>query len=754
MVNEPANLPRALEADPVLTLSGQVERLTYFDEQSGYTIAQVRIEESGASVTVVGHLMAPAVGMLLRMHGSWVQHARFGRQFKVVRYETRVPATRLGIVKYLGSGLIDGLGPGIAERIADRFGDQTLDILEHQIERLREINGIGAKRLQRIRNAWEGQKHTRDLMLFLQSQGIGIAHASKIIQHFGPQAMAVVQANPYRLAGEIHGIGFLTADRVAAQMGFDFHSPFRVKAGILYVLQELSGDGHVYYPYEELIQQCRTMLKTDREPVAEALAALAAERCVVIEDLNEGSDNFKINHKAVYPASFHNWETDIARKLHTLSGSAPHRPGIDAQRAVDWVQQQLSIDLAEEQRRAVVMSLCNKVLVITGGPGTGKTTIIQAITHLYRRLQAGVLLAAPTGRAAKRLSETTGRVARTLHRLLEFSPMEGGFQRNENKPLDCGLLIVDESSMIDIHLMHQLLKAVPQHATLVLVGDVNQLPSVGPGNILKDIIASATVPVVTLDRIFRQAENSRIVVNAHRINAGDMPVFERNAEIDGNDFFFIEQGDPEKILDVILRLTEERIPRRFGLDPMEDIQVLTPMHKGLLGAANLNRRLQKTLNPQQVYVTRGEQMFQIGDKIMQIRNNYTKEVFNGDIGRISAIQAHAGTVQVRFEERLVPYEYTELEELALAYAVSIHKAQGSEFPAVVIPITTQHYVLLQRNLVYTGITRARRLAVLVGTRRALAMAIKNNSPQRRYTQLGRRLVQERLTERGLATERC
>jgi exodeoxyribonuclease V alpha subunit len=733
----------AVETAQLLTLSGQVERLTYFDPQSGYTVARVRLEKRGDSVTAVGHLMGPALGTMLHMHGTWMEHSRFGRQFRVVRYESRVPATREGIVKYLGSGLIDGLGKATAEQIVNHFGDETLDVLEHNIERLREISGIGKKRLKKIRKAWEEQKHTRDLMLFLQSQGIGIAHASKIIQHFGRQAMAVVQANPYQLAGEIHGIGFLTADRIAEQMGFDPHSPFRIQAGILYVLQELSAEGHVYYPYEELIQHCRTMLKSEREPVVTALASLAEGECIVIEDLNEDTAELKINHKAVYPASFHTWETFIAQKLNSLSGSPVLPIKVDAVGALEWVQRQLAIELAEEQRQAVVMALKEKVLVITGGPGTGKTTIIQAITRLYRHFQTTVMLAAPTGRAAKRLSETTGRTAKTLHRLLEYSPMEGGFQRNENKPLDCGLLIVDESSMMDTLLMHQLLKAVPLQATLILVGDVNQLPSVGPGNILKDIIASDTVPVVTLNRIFRQAENSRIVVNAHRINAGEMPWIDPTPGNEGSDFYFIEQSDPDKSLEIILRLAEDRIPRRFGLDPMEGIQVLTPMHKGTLGAQNLNRQLQKTLNPQQVYVSRGEQVFQIGDKIMQIRNNYTKEVFNGDIGRIHSIDAREKMIQVRFDERMIPYEYGELEDLTLAYAVSIHKAQGSEFPAVVIPVTTQHYVLLQRNLIYTGITRARRLVVLVGTRRALAIAIKNNSPQRRFTRLEQRLAAER-----------
>jgi len=722
-----------------VALSGQVERLTYVDAQSGFTVAQVRMEKAEAPATVAGDLMGPAIGTLLHMDGYWVQHPRFGRQFRVVRFEARVPATRQGIEKYLGSGLIEGLGPGFAERIVEKFGEQTLDILEHQIERLREVSGIGAKRLERIRKAWGDQKHIRDVMLFLQSHGIGTALAGRIIRRYGRQTMAVVQVDPYRLAGEMDGIGFLTADRIAAQMGFDAQCAQRIQAGILYVLQELTAEGHVYYPYTDLVLKCQTMLKTDHEPVVRAMATLAAERRLVIEDPDADARGFQPNHKSVYLAYHYAGETFIARQLRLLTGSPLLRPQVDAERALVWVQRQLKVELVEQQRLAVAMALKKKVLVITGGPGTGKTTIIQAITRLYQQLRATVLLAAPTGRAAKRISETTGRTAKTLHRLLEYSPMQGSFQRNEKKPLDCELLIVDESSMIDTLLMHHLLKAVPLHATVILVGDVNQLPSVGPGNVLKDIIASNTVPVVTLDKIFRQAQNSRIVVNAHRINAGKMPLLEHTVEEDGNDFYFIEQSDADKILEIILQLTAERIPRRFGLDPVDDIQALTPMHRGTLGAENLNRQLQRTLNPQQVYVTRGEQRFQIEDKVMQIRNNYDKEIFNGDIGRISAIDAQAKTLGVRFDERTVSYEFAELGDLVLAYAVSIHKAQGSEFPAVVIPVTTQHYVLLQRNLIYTGITRARRLVVLVGTKQAMAMAIKNNSPQRRYTQLDRRL---------------
>ncbi|MBT8340832.1 MAG: ATP-dependent RecD-like DNA helicase [Desulfatitalea sp.] len=725
-----------------VTLSGQVASVNFSDDQSGFTIARIDVNDLEQPVTVVGELMAPVVGTLLNVHGHWVQHPRYGRQFRVERFESRVPTTREGIEKYLGSGSIEGLGPIVASRIVEHFGDQTLDILNTQFHRLREVNGIGKKRWKQIRRSWNAQKQVRDAMLFLQSHGLGAAQATKIIGQYGQSAMTLVQHNPYRLAGEIEGIGFLTADRIASRLGFDSHSPLRIQSGILHVLDQMTGNGHVYVPHDLLVEKAGEALGTKPEPLIAGLEHLHTERQIVIEPMmGEATGTQDRRQQAVYPSLFHYCEVFIARRLRFLAGVASLWHEADAQQAMAWVQRRMDLELAPKQRQAVAMALNHKLLVITGGPGTGKTTIVRAITLLYQQRQAAMRLAAPTGRAAKRLSEATGRPAKTIHRLLEFSPTEGGFQRNDTRPLNAQLVIVDEASMIDVVLMHHLLKALPSDAALILVGDANQLPSVGPGNVLRDIISSQTVPVVILDQIFRQARASRIVVNAHRINAGHMPQVAEDQTIADNDFFFIEQADAEKSLNIILALTSERIPRRFGLDSVDGIQVLTPMHRGILGAVNLNRALQDRLNPQQVYVMRGEHRFALEDKVMQIRNNYEKEVFNGDIGRITEIDAKARKLWIRFDERRIAYDYSELDELTLAYAVSVHKAQGSEFPAVVIPVTTQHYVLLQRNLFYTAVTRARRLVVLVGTRRAMAIAVNNNMAGQRYTLLDRRLAQ-------------
>lgn len=721
-------------------LTGEVVRITYSDEQSGFTVAQVYSERHTELVTVVGELMAPAAGTILKMRGHWLEHSRFGRQFRVAQFTTRLPVDQAGLEKYLGSGAIRGIRAATAKRIVKRFGMKTLEILERDIHRLMEIEGIGPKRLDLIRQSWASQKENRNVMLFLQGHGIGAATASKIFKHYGQQTIALLKENPFRLAEEIFGIGFLKADQIAAQLGFDPGSPLRLQAGILHLLNQAAGEGHLFLPFDLLIRNSRELLTAERDQVAGAIDDLAAARKIIIEDIGTDARKGHADQRAVYLSLFHFCENYVAAKLTLLAGASAPRREVNSRRALAWVQERLRIQLAPRQAEAVAMSLNAKVMIITGGPGTGKTTIVQAITRIHQKLQSTILLAAPTGRAAKRLGEATGRPAKTIHRLLAFSPTQGGFQRNEHKPLEVDLLIVDEASMIDILLMHHLLKAMPPAATLILVGDVNQLPSVGPGNVLKDIIAAGTVPVVTLDQIFRQARASRIVVNAHSINAGRMPRVKNDPGDKENDFYFIEQEDPDKVLEIILTLTTERIPRRFGLDPFDDIQVLTPMHKGTVGAENLNRQLQGALNPQHVYVKYGQHHFNLNDKVMQVRNNYEKEVFNGDIGRIAAIDPHARTVTLRFEDRLVPYESGELEELIMAYAISVHKAQGSEFPAVVIPVTTQHYVLLQRNLLYTAVTRARRLAVLVGTQRALAIAIKNNSPQLRYTRLDHRLA--------------
>ena len=722
-------------------LSGQIERITFTNEESGFTIARVKVHGRRKLVTVVGVLMAPTPGEILDMRGEWAHHPRFGEQFKLASYRTRVPATVYGIRKYLGSGLIKGLGPVMAGRIVDQFGQKTLDIIENDIEQLAKVEGIGEKRIAMITRAWDAQREIRDVMLFLQSHGVSSGYATKIFKQYGNRSIAVVRENPFRLAADIYGIGFVIADQIAAKLGIDKNAAMRVEAGILYVLHQLSDDGNVYYPYEPLISKSCEILEVERESVISALGRLAVDRIIVMEDFNDVEGAVNKNHKAVYLAKFHLCETSIARRLKMLGAAPKSIRDVDSSKAIDWVHGQLAITLAEKQVEAVRRAIDSKVMIITGGPGTGKTTIINAVLKIYAKLRTKIMLAAPTGRAAKRMSEATGYEAKTIHRLLEFSLQKGGFQRNEDRPLDCDVLIIDEASMIDTILMYHLLKAIPPFATFILVGDVNQLPSVGAGNVLNDIIGSSAVPAVALDKIFRQARTSQIIVNAHKINEGTVPFLNTaGSNIEQTDFYFIEQDDPDKVLDIILKLTTDRIPQRFGYDPIGEIQVLTPMHRGVVGAGNINQKLQEALNPGQEGIARGDRAFRVNDKVMQIRNNYDREVFNGDIGRISAIQWEAKAVIIDFDGRDVEYEFSDLDEIVPAYAVSVHKSQGSEYPAVIVPIVTQHYILLQRNLIYTAVTRGKKLVVLVGSRKAVAIAVGNNKTQKRFTRLKFRLM--------------
>ena len=722
-------------------LSGQIERITFTNEENGFTIAQVKVEGKKDLVTVVGSLMAPTPGEILEMQGEWAHHPKFGEQFKVAQFKTKVPATVYGIQKYLGSGLIKGLGPVMAGRIVEKFGKKTLDVIENEIERLAEVKGIAAKSIAKIAKAWDAQKEIRDVMIFLQSHGVSSAYAAKIFRRYGDRSIAVVKQNPYRLAADIYGVGFLKADSIAKELGFGADSEVRVEAGVLYKLQQLVEDGHVYFPFEPLIEQCREILGVAREPVVHAIGRLNADRQVIIEDIDDGIEDFRENDKAVYLAQFHHCEVGISNRLKALLSAPKSIRKIDSTRAIEWVQQQLSFQPAEKQQKAIRCALENKVMVITGGPGTGKTTIVKAILKILSKLQVKMSLAAPTGRAAKRLNEMTGHQAKTIHRLLEYSIHKHGFLRNERNPLDCDLLIVDEASMIDTVLMYHLLKAIPATATCIFVGDVNQLPSVGAGNVLKDMIGSGCIPVIELNEIFRQAKTSRIIVNAHQINEGNLPALIESESFDpNNDFYFIKQDDPEKVLEIILELASKRIPQRFGFDPFDDIQVLTPMHKGVVGAANLNHRLQEVLNPVNGAVKLGDRAFRVNDKVMQIRNNYDKEVFNGDIGRIAAIEPRERRLTAVFDSRNIVYDFSELDELVLAYAVSVHKSQGSEYPAVIFPILTQHYILLQRNLIYTAVTRGRNLVVMVGSRKALAIGVNNSQTRQRFTRLRERLT--------------
>jgi len=626
----------------------------------------------------------------------------------------------------------------MARRIVKHFGEQTLEIIENDIARLVEVEGIGRKRVAMIRNAWQEQKEIRNVMIFLQDHGISAGYAAKIFRQYGQGAITVVKENPYRLAADIYGIGFKVADRIAAKLGIPTDSPTRLTAGILYVLAGLADEGHVYYPYEPLLEKCGEILAVSPDALKDAVGTLALEGRIVVEERSDTVTDFRENHKAVYLKEFHVCETSVARRLQVLVSAPRSIRDIRVENALQWVQRQLAVELAEKQVEAVRAALVEKVLVITGGPGTGKTTIIHAVLKIFARIGVRFFLAAPTGRAAKRMAETCGHEARTIHRMLEYNRVKGGFQKNDENPLDCRLLIIDEASMIDTVLMHHLLKAVLPTTTLILVGDVDQLPSVGAGNVLRDIIASGAVKVTRLTEIFRQAQRSRIVVNAHRILQGKIPYL-TSTEADESDFFFIEQEEPEKVLDIILELVARRIPNRFRFDPFTDVQVLTPMHRGVVGSGNLNDRLQEALNPGSDGVSRGDRRFRVGDRVMQIKNNYDKDVFNGDIGRIEHIDPVEQNVHVNFDGRRVEYEFNELDELVPAYAISVHKSQGSEYPAVVMPLLPQHYLLLQRNLIYTAVTRGRKLMVLVGSRRALEIGVNNDSTQRRYTFLRSRL---------------
>jgi len=727
---------------PMLTdLQGQIEKITYSDEESGFTIAKVKVDGQPEPVTVVGNLMSPVPGVILKMKGEWANHPKYGRQFKVIDYKTAVPATVYGIKNYLGSGLIKGLGPVMAGRIVKKFGIKTLDIIENNIEKLADVDGIGEKRITMIKTSWDEHKDIRDIMLFLQTYGVSTGYGVKIFKQYGNRSIEVVKENPYRLATDIFGIGFTIADSIAEKLGFSKDSALRVKAGILYVLNHLADKGHVFYPYELLVIECVTILQVNRKIVVKAIDAAAGEGKIIIEDIDASIEEFKAYNKAVYLSKFHFCETRIAFLLKRLVCSPKSIRNIKTDNALEWVQKQLNVIPAKNQEAAIRASLQNKVIVITGGPGTGKTTTINAMIKIFAGLKTKIMLAAPTGRAAKRMSETTGHNAATIHRLLKFSVQKGGFQKNEKNPLNCDLLIVDEASMIDTILMHHLLKAIPFDATFILVGDVNQLPSVGPGNVLSDIIKSNIIPVIELNEIFRQARESRIIINAHRINRGIIPdIRAQDSSGSRKDFYFIQQEDPEKVLEIIIELVKERIPRRFGFNPIEDIQVLTPMHKGVIGAENLNAKLQMALNPGKDMVISGNRNFKVNDKVMQIKNNYEKDVFNGDIGRIISISTIDREVIISFDGRRVTYSFTDLDEIILAYAVSIHKSQGSEYPAVVIPILTQHYILLQRNLIYTAVTRGINLVVMVGTDKALSIGVTNDKTQKRFTYLRYRLL--------------
>lgn len=709
------------------SVTGLIERVTFQNEETGFCVVRVKVDGRRDLVTVVGRASSINAGEWLTAEGSWIQDRDHGTQLKADLLQTSAPTSREGIEKYLASGLIKGIGPVYAKKLVEKFGEGVFDIIDRESVRLEQVRGIGAERRRTIRTAWAEQKIVREIMVFLHSNGVSTSRAVRIYKTYGDEAVEKVRANPYLLARDISGIGFKTADDIARKLGIPEDSILRARAGLSHALSEAGGNGHCALPKDVLLKNAADLLAMDSVILQRALSEMLAEG-ELEEDGITGED-------LIFLPPIRRAEVEVASRLARLARGKAEYPEIDAEKAIAWLKDKKSIDLAPSQAEALRRALCSRVLVITGGPGVGKTTLVNSILTLLRAKQVKCLLCAPTGRAAKRLSESTGLEAKTIHRLLEYQ--NSGFSRNASNPLDCDLLVADETSMMDVQLMSKLLQALPARAHLILVGDVDQLPSVGPGAVLGDIIRSGAVPVVRLMEIFRQASSSRIIVNAHRINSGAMPESEKDS-----DFFFIEREEPESVPATILELVAERIPKKWKIDPRRDIQVLCPMNRGLLGTAQMNRTLQERLNPKRNGDPSVEKFgweFRVRDKVIQTRNNYDKEVFNGDIGEILKIDDFEREVLIGFDGREVVYDFNELDEVSLAYAITIHKSQGSEFPVVVMPLAMQQYLLLQRNLVYTGITRGRRLVVLVGQKKALQTAVRNVSAVRRYTALEKRL---------------
>ncbi len=794
------------------TLQGILERIVYENPDTGYTVGRLSARDHAELLTVVGNLASVNPGESLLLQGEWVDNAKYGRQFQIEKYETILPANVVGLRKYLGSGLIKGIGPKMAALIVRKFGMDTMDIIEHEPDKLARVPGIGRKRVEIIKEAWEAQREIKNVMLFLQSHDVSTAHAAKIYKTYGNDAIPIVTENPYQLADDIYGIGFVTADTIAQKLGMDKDAPQRVEAGIKYVLSQKADDGHVFQHRPELVEACQTMLEQEPESIEKGIHALVEKEEIINPnftdltgsdeqvDIGETQDNYDIsnqqsgtnnqeevpdadqkppptdnqqlitdNHSAIYLAPFYYAELGVANQFsrllaygerHNISHTETDTSSSKIAGFLTQLENEMRLHFAPQQREAIHTAMTARAMILTGGPGTGKTTTTVGMIRLFAAQGKHITLTAPTGRAAKRLSETTGGEAKTIHRLLEFSPQINSFKRNRHNPLETDVVIVDETSMVDLVLMNRLMQAIRPSTTVILIGDVDQLPSVGAGNVLKALIDSQKIPVIALTEIFRQAQESMIVTNAHYINKGDFP--ELTGDADRN-FFFIEEEDPETITELICSLIADRLPQHYDYHPIDDIQLLCPMRRGTLGTENLNKRLQEVLNQEytapashplekarfgsrayaqtsrfgDTSVTVGG--FRIGDKVMQIRNNYDYDVFNGDIGRVVAIERLDKKVHIQYPDKQVAYDTADLGELVLAYATTIHKAQGSEYPAVVIPLHTQHYLMLQRNLLYTGITRAKERVVIVGTKKALGICIRNNQVMQRNSYLAERL---------------
>ena len=711
-------------------LDGLVERVTFHNADSGYCVLRLQVRGERDLITVVGHTPTVTPGEYASASGNWVTDRNHGKQFRAVFLKIAPPNTLTGIERYLGSGMVKGIGPVYAGRLVEAFGSGVFEVIEHTPARLQEVGGIGKKRANKITSGWADQKVIREIMVFLHAHGVSTSRAVRIFRTYGQEAISVVRDNPYRLARDIRGMGFLSADTIARKIGIAMDSPLRAQAGVSYALAEASSQGHCGLPYTELVPLAVKLLEIPGSVIETAIAQEIADAVVVPDSLD--------GEPCVFLAPLYQAERSIAEQIGRLKNGVVAWPAFDAAKAIPWVEKKLAISLAPSQQDAVRLALTSKILVITGGPGVGKTTLVNSILTILRAKHVKALLCAPTGRAAKRLSESTGLEAKTIHRLLEIDPQTGKFKRNQDSPLDCDLLVVDECSMIDVPLANQLLKAIASRSAAIFVGDVDQLPSVGPGQVLADLIDSATVPVIRLTEVFRQAATSRIVRAAHQINEGLFPSLPTSG--DASDFYMAFVEEPEAIAQSVVDLVKTRLPARFGVHSVRDIQVLCPMNRGITGARGLNQALQAALNPPGEHsVERFGYAINTGDKVMQIQNNYEREVYNGDIGFVAVIDRDEEELMVDFDTRMVRYPFGELDELVLCYATTIHKSQGSEYPVVVIPVSTQHYMMLKRNLIYTGITRGKRLVVLVGQKRALAIAVKGKQVGRRWSKLKDRL---------------